>query len=73
MKFASGAGTSSTGTTAVAGKGKQAFGHMGCSSRPEMEAGNFEAKCKLKTGVLHLDACVNHLLSETQGNWYVLA
>lgn len=38
-----------------------------------MEAGNFEAKCKLRTGVLHLDIHVNHLLSEIQGNWYVLA
>lgn len=38
-----------------------------------MEAGNVEAKCKLRTGVLHLDVHVNHLLSEIQGNWYVLA
>lgn len=38
-----------------------------------MEAGNYEAKCKLRTGVLHLDIQVNHLLSEIQGNWYVLA
>lgn len=64
---------SSTGSIAVAGKGGQAFGYMGCSSRLEMEGGNFEAKCKLRTGVLHLDVHVNHLLSEIQGNWYVLA
>lgn len=38
-----------------------------------MEAGNVEAKCKLRTGVLHLDIHVNHLLSEIQGNRYVLA
>lgn len=38
-----------------------------------MEAGNVEANCKLRTGVLHLDIHVNRLLSEIQGNWYVLA
>lgn len=37
-----------------------------------MEVGKYKAKCKLGTGVLHLDILVNHLLSEIQGNWYVL-
>lgn len=46
---------SSTGSIAVAEKGEQALGSWGCSSRPAMEAENYEAKCKLRAGVLHLD------------------
>jgi len=39
-----------------------------------MEAGNFQAKCKLRTGGgVHSDISVNRLLSEIQGSWYALA
>lgn len=62
--------TSSTGFIAVAEKGEQALGSWDCSSRPAVEARNYEAKFKLGTGVLHLDIEVNNLLSEIQGNGY---
>lgn len=56
-KFVSRASTSSAGSIAVAKKGEQALGSWDCSSRPAMEARNYEAKCKLGlgTGVMHLD------------------
>lgn len=72
-KFVSRAGTSSTGSIAVAEKGEQALRSWDCSSRPAMQAGNYEARRKLGMGVLHLDIWVNNLLSEIQGNWYELA